>query len=403
MMVPKKSLILAGAALTLFGASASAQSQSSKVFARCNKPLKSVSLDLATGTITKGPAVNDRAGSTIVDFANNDLGGFVGVDTGSGACAWIDSASKGFAGNGSDLMDRVVFAYCSSAQGVPSGGPGGAATLGFYEGYTVGGGAASTNVGTFGLTGLPANTASSSFFGGFTCYFIQLTFANLVPFADGAIGYSWQFDDVGTTGTLAATFPFLSCVQSCTGPGVDAQGMTDLVDQYCPPGSLLSTFSFGTYPTGGYFTSISMDVRESTDSESVATSWNSEAINVDTLTSNAITVGGTWTTGVTINHPHGASGALAMKVRGSCYNGPNATSPVGGRPVELLTQGGIALALSGSHNGSSGSFPAFAVPAVQAYCGLGWACQATILGGGFADLSSARCGTVGNIDLVPDP
>ena len=110
MMVPKKSLILAGAALALFGASTSAQSQSGKVFARYNKPLKSVSLDLATGTITRGPAVNNKGATTTVDFNNNDLGGFVGVDTGNCFCEWFDSGVKGFNGNNSDLMNNIVFA-----------------------------------------------------------------------------------------------------------------------------------------------------------------------------------------------------------------------------------------------------------------------------------------------------
>ena len=133
-----KPLILAGAALALLGASSSAQSQTGKVFARYNKPLKSASLDLATGTITRGPSVQNKVGTTTIDFANIDLGGFVGVDTGSGFCEWFDAGTKGFAGNTSDLMNDIVFAYCSALLSAASGGPGGSVTLGFYEGYTTG-------------------------------------------------------------------------------------------------------------------------------------------------------------------------------------------------------------------------------------------------------------------------
>lgn len=241
MMVPKKSLMLAGAALALFGAASSAQSQSGKIFTRVNKPLKSATLDLATGTMTRGPAVNNRAATTVVDFFNTDLGGFVGVDTGAGFCEWFDAGVKGSlvgdgtalvdSGNLSDLMNSIVFAYCSGALDPNSGGLGGSAKLGFYEGYTTGGGAATTGVASFTLTGLPANTLSGSFFGGFQCYFIRIFFGTLIPFADGPVGYSWKFLDTGT-GTinpfgavLGATFPFLSCVTSCSGVGPDGQGI----------------------------------------------------------------------------------------------------------------------------------------------------------------------------------
>jgi outer membrane lipoprotein SlyB len=129
MVVPKKSLMLAGAALALFGAATSAQSHSGKVFARYNKPLKSLSLDLGTGTITRGSKVTNRKGNTLIDFDNLDLGGFVGVDTGNGFCKWIDAADKGTGAgrtasvdNDSDLMNSIVFAYCSSRLTPGSGG-----------------------------------------------------------------------------------------------------------------------------------------------------------------------------------------------------------------------------------------------------------------------------------------
>jgi hypothetical protein len=308
MMVPKKSLMLAGAALALFGAASSAQSQSGKVFARYNKPLKSVTLDLDTGTITRGPKVSNRAGTTITDFDNNDLGGFVGVDTGSGFCKWIDSATKGTGlgrtagvSNNSDMMRSIVFAYCSAKLTPGSGGPGGTLGLHFYEGYTLFGGAATTSVAHFTLTGLPGNSASSSFFGGFNCIFIKVVFAELLCFADGPIGYGWTFVDTGT-GTvnplgavLAGTWPFLSCTVSCSAAilQVDNQGMTDAIDEYCPTTSLLATFTFGT--TSGSFTSISMAIEEVVDVTSTIGTCDGSPAALDKLTSTPATVGASWT------------------------------------------------------------------------------------------------------------
>ena len=124
-------------------------------------------------------------------------------------------------------------------------GPGGSVKIGFYEGYAPAGGVPSTVVAVQTLTGLPGNTASSSFFGGFRCFFAEVCFpfCELMPFADGPIGYSWDFIDAGTTGLLAGTWPFLSCVMSCSGTlfgPTDNQGMTDVLDEYCPPGTLRS-------------------------------------------------------------------------------------------------------------------------------------------------------------------
>ena len=399
MMVPKKSLFLAGAALAI-GVSAGAQSQSGKVFARYNKPLKSASLDLATGTVTRGTAAHNRAGTTVADFSNIDLGGFIGVDTGGGACEWIDAGTKGVIPNASDLMNNVVFAYCSVIADPASGGPGGSVLMGFFEGYTAGGPAPTTAVALFNLTGLPGHTGNSSFIalvngaGGATCYFLNLIFANCISFADGNIGYSWGFADLGTTSVLAATFPFLSCVQSCSGTGPDTQGMVDTIDQYCPPGGAVNTFSFGTTAFGSYFTSISMDVREVADATAVATSWNSQGINTDVLSSNTIRIGANWQVNITLGHAHGVSGPTNVKVRGTCINGPNLTSPTG-HPVEVLTSGPISLTLADAHNGTVTSYNPFSVPCDITLVGLGWAAQGTVVGGGRADLSNARCGTVG--------
>jgi len=395
MMVPKKSLILAGAALALFGASATAQTQATgKVFSRYNKPLQSVSLDLATGTISRGPAVNNRAATTTVDFNNNDLGGFVGVDTGNGFCEWFDAAVKGFAGNASDLMNNFVFAYCSAMLAAGSGGPGGSVKLGFYEGYTWGGGAPTTTVAAFTLTGLPANTASSSFFGGFRCFFINVTFANLVAFQDGPIGYSWKFLDSGTTGTLAGTWPFLSCVVSCSGAvtQVDGQGMTDIIDEYCPPGSLRASFTFGT--TSGSFTSVSMDVREATDFTATIVGYNATTSpNGDILSATNAVVGSNWATSLARN-PVTTAGSYTVTVRPSRIALPNGVAvspPVQGR---LLISGPILGTAAGSHNGTGGTSAPQLIPARLNFVCLPYACQATVFGGGIK-LSSAVQGTSG--------
>jgi hypothetical protein len=390
------SLVLATAAPLPQG-----QSSHDHKIARHYGPVRSVSLDLATGAVTRRPAVLRRAVSTVVDFTNIDLGGFVGVDSGAGACEWIDAAVKGFHGNASDLMNNVVFAYCSSAKDPASGGPGGEAHLGFYEGYTVGG-PASTSVGLFHFTGLPANTSSSSFWGGFRCYYIDVQFANLVAFADGSIGYSWLFTDVGTTGVFAATFPFLSCVQSCTGWGPDGQGMVNLIDRYCPPGNLHDTFYFGTYDIA-YHTSISMEIREVGDLEANATSWNGNGVNQDVLQGGALVVGGDWGPSVTLGDSHGSGGPLSLNVRQACASGAIASSPLGGRQVQVLTQGALALRLVGTHDGTTGTFPTFRVPPLLDLVGQPWAAQALVVGGGFADCSTARCGLVGTVDADPDP
>jgi hypothetical protein len=402
MMVPKKSLILAGAALALFGATASAQSQSGKVFSRYNKPLKSVSLDLDTGTITRGPLVQNRTGATVDEFPNIDLGGFVGVDTGNGFCEWFDAGTKGNNTN-SDMINNIVFAFCSAKLYVASGGVGSSMALGFYEGYTVGGGAPTTTCAIFTLTGLPAHTADSSFFGGFTCYFINVTFGTLINCADGPWGYSWTFLDLGNDGVLAGTWPFLSCVQSCSGSGgigtsgPDGIGMRDLIDEYCPQGTLRATFTFGTTPFGGYFTSMSMSVREKIDLPATVIDWNGNGANVDVLVTSSARLGQNWTSGVSLGHTHGTMGPLTIKVRGNTVNGPTVPSPVGGRPVEVLVAGAFLADVPGTHNGTTGAGTPQAVPKDKDFYGFPWAAQCTVVGGGFADLTDAKYGITGNL------
>jgi hypothetical protein len=322
MLVPKSSLLFAGAALLCLGSVSSAQKQDTPLQRRVTQPLQPAHLDLETGTVTRGPAVVQKGApgfSTCSSIANLDHSGFVGIDSGigtaNGPCEWIVAADKG-AGNNvavnsggkSGFMTSFAFAYCSAALDTLSGGPGGYARIGFRSGYQQGtvnaGGTTGTDFGTFNLSGLPAWTGCSSFFGGFACYLIGVGFGNTpLVLPDGPIGWSWQFRDLGTDGVLAKTFPFLACIQSCTGSGQgyslatggagpDAMGsMINYVDQYCPAGSLLSSFTFATVPNGSYYTSISMDLREV--SPIAATTFTFGGGNAQTLTGQAAIFNGT--------------------------------------------------------------------------------------------------------------
>jgi hypothetical protein len=407
MMVPSKSLIIAGAALCTLGAVSSAQ-QSGKVYQRYNKPLTTVSLDLETGVVTRGPAVQQQAAGTVSDFSNIDLSGFIAVDTGSCFCAWFDAGVKGHNGNASDLMNNIVFAYCSSAQDVASGGPGGSASIGFYEGYSTGGATPSTTVAAFTINGLPANTGSSSFFGNFNCFFINVGFANLVCFADGQVGYSWKFLDGTGAGTLAQTWPFLSCVQSCS--GVQDQGGTGgpnlqdlLIDQYCPPGFLRSTFNFGTVAAGGgspFYISLSMDMREAADCASTIVSNNGQGINLDVQTAPAAVINAPWSSSVAVNDPaNPPNGALVLLFNpNSLAVGPR-ISLSGGPTTELLIgPAGLAqpcpIALYGGGGGvvCNGTV----IPKDFNLIGSNW-CTQVVVGtpaAGFT-FTNSQCGTVG--------
>ena len=96
--------------VSLVAGSIGAQTRSGGTLVRYNKPLKTATIDLDTGTVIRGPT--DRLDVTsVVDFRNMDLGGFVGADTGLGFCRWFDAGVKGQIGNASDLMSGIIFAY----------------------------------------------------------------------------------------------------------------------------------------------------------------------------------------------------------------------------------------------------------------------------------------------------
>jgi hypothetical protein len=296
MMVPKRSLLVASAALLCLGTVASAQGKHTQKIRRVTKPLIQADLDLSTGKYTIGSQVNKKGAAifnTSRSLTNLDFSGFVGID--SVQCEWFDVANKGQSKTGgqSGIMTSFLFAYCSSALSTSSGGVGGSATVSFIEGYTT------PALGTprptfpsrtavFNLSGLPANTASSSFMGGFNCFFIRIRTATVVNspqssfdggqcLADGVLGWGWDFRDLSIALPLSHTFPFLACVTSCSGVGPDGQTMTDGVDQYCgtfpsnPPFGLFATFTFGTTTT---FTSTSMEIREANALPSGSTIYN---------------------------------------------------------------------------------------------------------------------------------
>lgn len=351
MMVPKKSLVLAGAALALFGAAANAQT---RVFKQVNKPFKAHTINLSTGTVTRGMNPANRAvGSAIFiqsDFFNFDLGNSIGIDT--SGCEWMDAGVKGQQLNQSDLFSSMVFAYCSSKLTTNSGGPGSSIRLGFYEGYTQGGGAATTTILQISLTGLPGNSANSSpIFGGCTPIGVRVFPGGLTAFADVQIGYSWRFDDSGT-GTInplgainTGTAAWLACVTSCSATSntqLDALAMDNRIDEYCPAGTLLTTFSFGTTPLSppfpfwvGSLTSVNMSIEE-LDDITLATIINSNSgtqPNPDILTSVPCIIARPWTASLKLGLARNKASSWIL------YFGSGLVNPPNGTPLAQFTGG----------------------------------------------------------------
>lgn len=426
MMVPKS--LLVGVALAVLGASASAQVtvKTNKHFRRAGGA-KQATLDLGTGTYTRGPAVNNRGGTTIADFTNIDAFdgagfGWLVSETGGGVCTWFSAGSKGTQpgqtpNNNSDMVSDVVFFYCSVAGDVNSGGVGGSATLEFYEGYTVTGGRATTFVVSIGMTQMPANTVDHDFTApnpGAGCFGLRIEFQPMInTFQDQAFhGYSYTFEDNGTD-NVAKTFPFISCIVSCSGLniltkgtaggvggplgiGEDGQGMIDVIDQFCTAPVTAQSFSFGTTATPWAPTtrvSVNMRINEAVDAATTNLNYNATLTpNGDTLSANKATVGARWTLTIT-RSPVTVAGAFVVNVRRGRFpgNGGNPTPPVTGR---VLIAGAPLTSLpSTPHNGTTGSVGQD-VPKNFNFCGLHFAAQARATGGGIK-LSSGVEGTVG--------
>ena len=120
-----------------------------------------------------------------------------------------------------------------------------------------------------------------------------------------------------------------------------------------------------------------------------------DALNVDILSADPVVIGQDWSASVAIGHPHGAGGGVTLKLRTTCCSGPTLVSPFGGRQTKVLICGPILAQFSGTHNGATSTFGPIPVPVDMNLVGLQWAGQATVLGGGFADLSTAVSGVVG--------
>ena len=475
MMIFTKPLLLAGVALAALGAFTDAQTQRNKLYRRASAP-RQATLDLGTGTYTRGPVVNDRATSTVGDLDNTDVFdgsgfGWLSVDTGGGACRWFEMASKGMGMNqgvgvplgpgtgtnklhpappGADLIKSVIFSYCSGALDVASGGVGGSVEIGAYEGYTIFGGAPTTTAMIVNLTGMPGNTAPGGFFGGARCYTLNVQFTPMVPWADGIfVGYSWHFMDTGTDGILAATFPFLACIVSCSGlsilngsaggPGVpgepagfanlgrDGQGMLDAFDAFCtgafPNGPTANTYTFAT--SGAFAPPFAPTTRASidplfTEGIELATTdvdYNDAAPiqNLDTLTATPATLGTTWT--ATFSRAGGGSGRFQIRLWNTRLAG-NGIAPDSGSVPWPVGTGGRKMAsgtyfasipagqaVSGSPVAPTLAFAAgvgtatAGIPLDFTFCGLHFACQARsgtgVAGSGTPRLSSAVEGTIG--------
>jgi hypothetical protein len=278
---------------------------------------------------------------------------------------------------------------------------------------------ATSDASAFTLTGLPSNTAEGAVFAQIACFFINITFgATPLALADGQIGYAWTFEDSDTVGVFAATFPFLSCVTSCSGAGPDGVSMDDLVDQYCPPmvgAAPLATFSFGTTAFGGYFTSINMDMRE-LDVLATASTYQGSTpgsiTNPDGMTTTPVIIGSTWSATIT---PQAARTAVPFGlgiVLVQTGGAPGVTIAIDLAPIlvgfgsapasQLLVSGGVLGTTSADWG--AGQTADIAIPLNTGFVCLPWYAQAIVFGdvttdGGAPDLdpmfSNAATGIVG--------
>jgi hypothetical protein len=369
-MVPKKSLFFAGATL-LCMSTAFAQNQSKKVSRVSNKVMNTATVDLQTGVITRGPAIQQKAaaGSSTATSVNNlDFGGFIGIDSGenglNGPCEWFSSVQKGTGATGgqSTYLSSFLFAYCGIAQDLNSGGPGTSVTMNFWDGFTNGAGSVAgstgTNVGSVTVTGLPGNTGVTGWLtGGFAACVSFLVGVNVgggVPIVlpDSNVAVSFLFTGLDGNSVLGDTATFLSCVASCSGVGVaDGVGMVDVIDNYCG-GTFLTSFSFVTGgPFTQSFTSVSFLLTEvvpldASDSQVInngPTGCNSSTI---ATTSAPFIGGGAWTQDISCGTIPGSLTVsfssfvpINPAVCGTSATGDFLVNPTAGR-IGLLTKSG---------------------------------------------------------------
>ena len=74
-----KKLLLVALVLALSSGEVHPQSRSGQVVHRYTRPIRTVALDLATGTVTRRPALRQRSATTVSDFPNASLSGFIGT------------------------------------------------------------------------------------------------------------------------------------------------------------------------------------------------------------------------------------------------------------------------------------------------------------------------------------
>jgi hypothetical protein len=408
-LVPSLAPALTLVAFALVGPGADAQAQRLR---SAPPPRETVRMDMATGTITRGPTVAARAIGTVSDFPNLDFPfpGFIGVDTGNGVLEWFNDGIKGTSDNRSDLVTAFVVAYATVKRDVALGGPGGSVKLGFYEGYTRHGAPNGTPNGTavavFTLTGLPGNSASSTFLGGsFSSYLLEVQTQDLVSFADGPIGYSWKFLDSGTDGLFAGTVPYLAHASTCIDdPSGPYAGPPDALGQVaydcCSPrpadaylnGTFREVFTFLPYC---FPFSMAVDIREVSDLAATATAFTGDGVNADVLVPAPAIVGQSWSPQVTLGHGHGTGGIALLSIRTRAVNGASIVSPIGGRTTEFLLAGPLLGTLRLAHDGAATLPVSVPVPAQLALVSVPWAAQATVAGGGFLDFSTAVSGFTG--------
>src|SRR5262249_52403687 len=105
-----------------------------------------------------------------------------------------------------------------------------------------------------------------------------------------------------------------------------------------------------------------------------------DGINADTIAPVNAVIGSTWSAPLTIGHPHGTGGLLALKVKSTTINGPNFASPLGGRLTEVLIGGPFLASVSGAHNGSTGDVAPQSIPPDASLVGVPWAAQYAVIG-----------------------
>jgi hypothetical protein len=161
-------------------------------------------------------------------------------------------------------------------------------------------------------------------------------------------------------------------------------------DIYQPPGTLVPPFPIPV--------TQSMELLEIRDFTATVAPVVGDGVNQDVLTATPAIIGQPWSVALAIPggaHGHGASGSFVLRVRTTRINGPTFNSPLGGRPTEALVAGPLLAQFTAPHNGSTGAIGPVPIPLSIAIVDTPWAAQATVIGGGFGDLSLGVAGRVG--------